>query len=143
MAVRGRALFLAVCSAVRSALWLSWAVSVNRRFRVGRGGARAARGSLGPMEYGVVIRTRLNGTRIYGPYDAEKAIAEFQRWQCRIVERYGDGSDLADANDPQDATLATFACDEPPPVENHPPQQGNALTDEELERLGLITRPLD
>lgn len=62
------------------------------------------------MKYGCVIRTRLNGTRIYGPYDAEQAIAEFQRWDRLIVNITTDGYSgrPADADDPQEVELATF-----------------------------------
>src|SRR5512144_1912098 len=62
------------------------------------------------MKYGCVVRTRLNGTRIYGPYEADHAIAEFQRWDAKITQitHEGYGGRPLDPDDPQEVELATF-----------------------------------
>lgn len=64
------------------------------------------------MKYGVVVRTRLDGFRVYGPYDSERAIGEFQRWKQRALDcTYASYQEDATkhADDPQDVELATFA----------------------------------
>lgn len=67
------------------------------------------------MKYACVVRTRLDGVRIYGPYDAERAIAEFQRWEARVsdaVQADYDEHAVKKADDPREVELATFALSE-------------------------------
>lgn len=64
------------------------------------------------MKYACIVRTRLEGTRVYGPYDAETAIAEFQRWEARVsaaIQTDYDEHSVKAADDPQEVKLATFA----------------------------------
>lgn len=67
------------------------------------------------MKYACVVRTRLDGIRIYGPYDAERAIAEFQRWEARVsdaVQRDYDEHAVKAPEDPREVELATFTLSE-------------------------------
>lgn len=55
----------------------------------------------------------MNGTRIYGPYDAEPAIAEYQRQQALALDittrGYSEGEAAFTIDDPVQVELATFA----------------------------------
>lgn len=67
------------------------------------------------MKYACIVRTRLDGVRVYGPYDAERAIAEFQRWEARVsdaVQADYDEHAVKNADDPREVELATFALSE-------------------------------
>lgn len=67
------------------------------------------------MKYACIVRTRLDGVRVYGPYEAERAIAEFQRWEARVSASIQAGYDehaVKAPDDPQEVELATFALSE-------------------------------
>jgi hypothetical protein len=67
------------------------------------------------VKYACIVHTRLDGVRVYGPYDAERAIAEFQRWEARVsasVQTDYDENAVKAPDDPQEVELATFALSE-------------------------------